>query len=419
MSDQATQNNVPSRVNPNDKIQVGFIGVGRRGTQVMGGFLEQPDVEVAAVCDVFEPAIEKMKAKFGDKVKGYRDFRKMLEQKDLDAVVVATPDHWHAIQTIDACDAGKDVYVEKPISQTIHEGRRMVDAAWRNNRVVTVGLHRRSTKIYSDMVKFVQGGNIGKVTVCRCYHRSNMYPSGIGKCEPIVPPAGLDWDMWLGPRPDRPFQENIAPYKFRWWSQYSSQIANNGVHFLDLIRWANNEKAPSSVCGIGGKYVIDDDRQIPDTAEITFEFPSGHLVVLGTYEANGNRTLARGGHFEVRGTLGSIFCGDKLCEVVPEIGGQFQDAKPKMKAQKIVGEGKNRQATANHARNFLDCIRSRQRPNCDIEEGHRSTTMSLLANISLELRSRLNWDAENERVTNNEEANNYLHYEYRKPWKLC
>ncbi|MHC4398096.1 MAG: Gfo/Idh/MocA family protein [Planctomycetota bacterium] len=400
----------------NERIRLGFIGVANRGGQLMTAFLKHDDMEIAALCDVSASTLEKANARLDGKAATHGDFREMLGRKDLDAVVIATPDHWHAIQTIDACEAGKDVYVEKPLSITVHEGRRMVEAARRNQRVVTVGLHRRSSKLYGEAAELVRSDGLGKVTVCRAYHRSNMFPAGIGRAEPSDPPPDLNWDMWLGPRPWRPYRETIAPYKFRWWMRYSSQTANNGVHFLDSMRWMTGDVAPTSLSAMGGRYAVDDDRTIPDTLRVTFEFPTGRLFVFGMFETSGNRTLARGGYFEIRGTQGSLYCSDQYYEVVPERGGQFQDREPRMEPLNVKSSEGNH--TAQHARNFLDCIRSREKPNCDVEEGHRSTAMSLLAKISWLTRCRLDWDAEKEQVTNNEEANALLHYEYRDPWKL-
>jgi predicted dehydrogenase len=254
----------------------------------------------------------------------------MLEQKDLDAVVIATPDHWHAIQTVDACNAGKDVYVEKPVSMTVFEGRKMVEVARRTKRVVQVGLHRRSSDLYAEVAKRVQADLLGKVTVCRCYHLSNMYPTGMGKAEPSAPPPGLDWDMWLGPRPMEPFRETIAPYKFRWWMLYSSQIANNGVHHLDVIRWMTGDGGPVRIAALGGRYAVDDDRTIPDTMQAILETGPGRLVLFGQYEANGNPALPHPGHGELRGTQGTAYLSDSVVRVIPERGGQFQDRQPRM-----------------------------------------------------------------------------------------
>ncbi|UCF16446.1 MAG: Gfo/Idh/MocA family oxidoreductase, partial [Phycisphaerales bacterium] len=388
-------------------------------------------------CDVYEPylarnystveqrlkdalggRIPKMTENLSDDVARYKDFRRLLDRKDIDAVVIATPDHWHAVQTIMACQAGKDVYVEKPLSVTIHEGRKMVEAAKRHNRVVQVGLHRRSSKAYAQIAEHVKTGSIGKVTVARAYRVSNMYPDGIGLLPDSKPPKSLDWDMWLGPRSKRPYKDNLVLYKFRWWRSYSSQMANWGVHYCDAMRWAMSEQAPVSISAHGGRFAVDDDRTIPDTLQVTFEMPSGALIVFGQYEASGGPALVDG-EVELRGTLGNLYCGAEgaAYKIVPSKGGQFQDSDPKIKplaAKKIDGD-----LTVQHIRNFCDCVKSRQRTNCDMETGHRSTTFALLANIALATRSRLDWDPKAELFTNNKQANKLLHYKYRKPWKLA
>jgi len=401
----------------NERIRLGFVGVGNRGGQLLRAFLNHPDAEPVAFCDVWKPYLERARQTAGSRGDTCTDFRKLLGRKDIDALVIATPDHWHAIQAVDACDAGKDVYVEKPLSVTIHEGRRMVAAARRNKRVVQVGTHRRSSPLYADLAKLVQAGTIGKVTVARAYRLSNMWPLGMGKAKHTTPPQDLDWDLWLGPRPARPYQDNIAPYKFRWWQRYSSQVANWGVHYLDAIRWVTGELAPASVSAHGGRFAVDDDRTVPDTMETTFEFASGRLAIFGQYEASGNRAM-RSGEVELRGTLGTVYVSGGAFEILPERGGQFQSRKPRMKPMKQHAKGGNADLTTLHARNFLDCIRTRKQPNADIEIGHRSTTFSLLANIALATRSRLEWDAKAERITSPDAANAHLHYEYRKPWVL-
>jgi len=403
---------------PNERVRLGFIGVANRGSQLLSSFLVHDDVEVAALCDVHGSVLGAAKERLGGKPDTYEDFRHLLDRDDLDGVVIATPDHWHAIQTIEACKAGKDVYVEKPVSITVREGRRMIEVARETGRVVQVGLHRRSAPLYAKAAEFVRQGQLGPVSVARAYHRSNLFPSGIGREQPSEPPADLNWDLWLGPRRARPYQANIAPYKFRWWTRYSSQTSNNGVHFFDCIRWITGDESPQSICAMGGRYAVDDDRTIPDTLHVSYQFPSGKLLNFGMYETSGNRTLPRAGYFEIRGTKGTMYCGDPYFEVVPEKGGQFQDGKPRMEPLKVEQSGGNLNHTALHARNFLDCMASRARPNCDIEEGHRSTVMSLLAKISHTLGKRLEWDAEAEQVTNHPEANDLLHYEYRAPWKL-
>ncbi len=194
-------------------------------------------------------------------------------------------------------------------------------------------------------------------------------------------------------------------------------MANWGVHFLDAIRWCTDELAPAAVTAVGGRYAVDDDRTIPDTAVVTFEFDSGRLALLGQYETSGNRAFPFG-EIELRGTDGTVYASERGYRVVPERGGQFQDREPRLEAEQVDQTGSNASLTAMHARNFLDCVRTREKPNADIETGHRSTTFALIANISLQLGRRLQWDAAQERFTNCDEANTLLHYEYRAPWKL-
>lgn len=400
----------------NERIRLGFIGVANRGGQLMTAFEEHDDAEIAALCDVYQPTLEKALERAPD-AKTYKDYRELIAQKDLDAIVIATPDHWHALQCVDGCKAGKDVYVEKPLCITVREGRMMVEAARKYDRVVQVGTHRRSSPLYTRLADLVQSDKVGHVHVARCYRLSNMYPDGIGRLPHSDPPEGLDWDMWLGPRPMRPYQDNITPYKFRWWHLYSSQMGNWGVHYLDAIRWVTGELAPASICTMGGQFVVKDDRTVPDTMEAVFEFASGRLAIFGQYEASSNAAL-RQGEIELRGTQGTIYADANSFEIFPERGGQFQESGPRMEPMEDKDKGSNAALTALHARNFLDCIKSREKPNADIEIGHRSTSFSLLANISLATKSRLEWDAEREVITNNEEANKLLHYEYREPWEL-
>jgi predicted dehydrogenase len=418
----------------NDRIGLGFIGVGNRGCQLLSGFLAHSDAKVVALCDVYEPylhgAYDRLDSRFADlgkrrptipnldgDVARLRDFRELLDRKDVDAVVIATPDHWHAIQMIAACKAGKDVYVEKPLSMTVVEGRAMVDAARKHDRIVQVGTHRRSSRMYAQLAEVVRSGAIGKVTVARAAFASNMATAGIGHALPSDPPAGLDWDLWLGPRPQRAFQATIMPYKFRWWSLYSSQMANWGVHYFDLIRWLTGELAPASVSVHGGRYAVDDDRTIPDTTEAIFEHASRMLSLFSIHEANGQPMLGRGAEVELQGTIGTVYTTNSRYEIVPERGGAFQDPRPRRKGEVVKATDGDLDQQA--ARDFLDNVKSRKRPLADVEEGHRSTTFAHIANIALAVRKRLDWDPTTELFTNCDEANQLLHYEYRKPWSLA
>jgi len=426
----------------NDKVNVGFIGIGNRGSQLLALFMKEPDVRIAAFCDIYEPyllrdrnlvdqryiktlggQIPQMGETFPDKVEKYSDFRKLLDNKDIDAVVIATPDHWHAIQMIAAVRAGKDVYVEKPLTITLQEGRAMVNAQAETKRVVAVGLNRRGNIAYQKLAKDVLSGKIGKISVGSAFRINNMYPDGIGRLKPEDPPKDFNWDMWLGPRAARPYQYNICPYTFRWWSDYSTQMGNWGVHYMDVIRWLMNEKAPVAVSAVGGKYVLNDDRTIPDTMQVTFEFSSGALVNFSIFEASSGG-IFQWGEIELRGTLGTVYATENGYRINPTGNGQFQTFKNKLQAEEFsiknapLPDGSSADSTANLVRNFVDCIKSRHTPLCSIEEGHRSTSFAHLANIALAVKDRLQWDPEKEIFTNNPEANKLLHYEYRKPWKL-
>lgn len=427
---------------PNDKIRMGFIGIGNRGSQLMDLFMQNSDCEVAALCDIYAPyttrnrdqvdtrwlkimggQIPKMGEKFPKQPKIYNDYRKLLEDKDIDAVCIATPDHWHALITVHAIQEGKDVYVEKPLTATIFEGRKMVEIQAASKQVVAVGLNRRGSSVYQKLAKEIPSGKIGKVSVARAYHIGNMFPDGIGKMKPEQPPKDFNWDMWLGPRAYRPYQYNIAPYMFRWWSDYSSQMGNWGVHFMDVIRWMMGEKAPIAISAHGGKYVINDDRTIPDTMQVTYEFASGAIATFSIFEASSGN-LFQNGEVELRGTKGTLYASENGYQIIPTRNGQFQNWDKLMEAEEfeaknqMLSDGSSGDSTATLVRNFLDCVKTRKTPLCSLEDGHRSTSFAHLANIALATKERLQWDPVRERFTNSEAANKLLHYEYRNPWKF-
>jgi predicted dehydrogenase len=440
---EATAQPGPERMpGPGDKIRMGFIGIGNRGSQLLELFMKNKDVEIAALCDVYEPyllrdrsrvdpryladrggQVPKLDEQFPVRPKLYQDFRKLLEDKDIDAVCIATPDHWHAIMMIEAVRAGKDVYVEKPLTQTIREGREMVNAWKKSKQVVAVGLNRRGNEIYRKLAREIPAGKIGQVTVARAARISNMFPDGIGKLKPETPPKDFNWDMWLGPRADRPYRYNIAPYMFRWWSDFSSQMGNWGVHYMDAMRWMMGETAPVAISAHGGKYILDHDGDIPDTMQVTYEFASKKIISFSIFEASGGDLLPYG-EIELRGTKGNLYVKENSYKIIPAKKGQFQNWKQMIEPEEYTMEtqdlkdGSSATSTGAVIRDFLDCIKTRNIPLCSLEEGHRSTSFAHLANIALQTQKRLLWDPDKEIFTNSEEANSLLHYEYRKPWKL-
>ena len=419
----------------NDRVRVGYIGLGNRGDQVQDAFLEYGDQETVAICDLRNDYLDWAEAKEkkrGLSPKRFLDYRKLLEVKDMDAVVIATPDHWHAIQFIAACRAGFDVYVEKPLSQTIKEGRRMVVVARETKRVTQVGIQRRSTPFLQEGAELVREGGIGHVVIGRGYHYRNEAPHGIGNPPNLPPPSRREWDQWLGPAPAQPYNRNKSYYNFRWFYDFSGgQLTNFGVHYLDLMRWHVGLEWPVSVTAIGGKYVVEDNREIPDTLEVLWEYAGGHILNFSQCDGNKAPGNARNSEVMLRGTKGTMYIDMGYWEVVPEevndrprfprtpIDRAAERANrgetaPVIKAQRREGKVTNE----HHVRNFLDCVKSRAKCNCDILDGHISTSTTILGKIALLTKSHLQWDAVNERFTNNEEANKMLHYEYREGYTL-
>ncbi len=419
----------------NSRVRLGWIGVGNRGDQVLDAFLSQPDAEVVAVCDLSQAYMDSAAKKAGTSPRQFKDYRELLDQKDIDAVVIATPDHWHALQTIHACQAGKDVYVEKPLSLCVSEGRKMIEAVRAHQRVCQVGIHRRSVELCREAADFVRGGGLGKVTAARAFHIQNEWPTGIGNAPDQDPPPGFDWDAWLGPAPKRNYNKNRTYYRFRWFYDYSGgQVTNFGVHYLDFIQWALGAEAPLTVTALGGKPAgMKDNREIPDTLEAVWQYPGGTLVTFSQFNANAGAYSVPGCEVELRGTLGTLYLFGDGYEVAPDAISEDEiparspltrskdsryrrNGRPRIEA--IKKRGTSTAETAPHARNFLDCVKSRARCNCDVEIGHRSTTATLLANIALRTRSVLDWDPQHERILNHAEANKMLSYRYRSPYKL-
>ena len=417
----------------NDRVRIGFIGLGNRGDQVLDAFLKQPDAEVAAICDLNDSYLDFAAKKIGGSPKRFRDYRRLLELKDLDAVAVNTPDHWHALMTIEACAAGKDVYVEKPLSLSVLEGRRMVEAVRRYNRVCQVGIHRRSSPLCREAIEVIRSGALGKITVARAFHIQNEWPRGIGNPLDSQPPTGFDWDAWLGPAPQCAYNKNRTFYRFRWFYDYSGgQVTNFGVHYLDFIQWALGQTAPRAVTAMGGRFgEINDNREIPDTLEALWQYPGETLVTFSQFNANAAPAGLRGGEIEFRGTKGTLYLQGDGYEIVPDAIADHEfparspidratdrlwrdGERPLIAAKKVRGDSD----TAHHARNFLDCVKSRLQCHCDIETGHRSTTATLIANVALKTRSFLEWDASKEQFANNSAANQLLEPRYRPPYKL-
>jgi len=416
----------------NDRVQVGFIGYGLIGAQHVYDFKNQRDVDMAAMSETYQPRLEQGIQACGGKATGYSDFRKMLDNKDLQAIVVSTPDHWHAMMTIMACAAGKDVYVEKPMTLFVKEGRWMINAARKYKRIVQCGTQQRSGKHYLKARDLIRNGYIGKVHSIRMSSYRNIMP-GFGSPADAAVPAGFDYDMWLGPAPRRPFNPHRGIYHFRWYWDYSGgQMTNLGAHQIDIAQWYMGVKGPKSATSIGGRLALESVGETPDTQDAIYEYP-GFTTSWSHREAGSGRRAAGGGGLEFHGTKGSLTIGRGGFEVIPDMKSDPVNAIPQFRGQTAGGParvdvkpepwtgamkepGSSEEQFDLHARNFLDCIKSRQRPVADVEDGHQTAVACHLGNISLRLGRKLQWDPDKEAIVGDREASTYLERPYRKPW---
>jgi predicted dehydrogenase len=411
----------------NDRVVVGVIGCGEMGTGNMESFMQHPGVEIGAVCDVYQPRLDKGSQEAGGRAKIYKDFRQVLDDKDIDVVIIATPDHWHALQMVMACQAGKDVYVEKPISTTLEEGRSMVEAARKYGRVTQVGTWQRSGIHFQKAVQLVQDGTIGQVRFARTWNYRNFMPNGFGDPPDSDVLPGLDWDMWQGPAPRRPFNRNRCGIGNRWstfryfWDYAGGWMTDWGIHLLDIVLWAMKSDGPRVITALGGKYSLKDNRETPDTLQVTYEFPD-FVCTYEMRETNGNSMYEKGYGIEFHGTDGTLFLDRDGFQVYPEkwepMTKAVQAAKPADRTASIKMESVN-DALYDHITNFLQCAKSRKRAVCDIEVGYHSSSTCFLANIAYRSKDRLTWDAANQHLAQgNAEARRLLGREYSAPWKL-
>jgi predicted dehydrogenase len=418
----------------NERVGLGFIGFGLIGKRHVLDFKQLPDAHLVAVAEVHKGRLDEAAATLGGSPRTHGDFRRLLDDREVDAVVVSTPDHWHALMTMMACAAGKDVYVEKPLSLFVREGRWMVDVAHRHKRVVQVGTQQRSGPHYQKARELIRSGHIGQVVSVRMCSYRNIMP-GFGSPPDGDPPAGLDYDLWLGPAPKRPYNPNRALYHFRWhWDYSGGQMTNLGQHSLDIVHWFLGALAPKAVTSSGGRFALQDNGETPDTQDSLFEH-EGWTASWSCREAS--RGAAPSSALEFCGTRGSLTISRKGFIVTPDPAIQPEAAVPRFGGAHPVGgpsgtgdRNSNTKRTEafedrtgdeydqfrRHAGNFLDAIRSRRDPISDLESGHRVATACHLANLSLRLGRKLRWDSKREAVEGDTEANSMLERPYRAPW---
>lgn len=398
-----------------DKVTVGLIGCGGRGTYLSGLFSREKNVEVAYICDVDTERL----AKGSDKIEGKApkrvdDLRRVLDDKTIDAVIVATPDHWHSPAAIMACEAGKHVYVEKPCSHNIREGRLLVEAARRNNCVVQHGTQVRSTDMMIEAVQKLREGIIGDVLIAKAWNIQKR--RSIGHQSPSDVPESLDYENWVGPAEMIPYQENRVKEGWHWWYHFGTgDMGNDGVHDIDYARWGLGvETHPTSIVAAGGKYFFDDDQEFPDTQQVTFEYPGDgkpgnrRMFIYEQRLWSTNYPYNVDSGVEFYGTGGQMFLSRR---------GKIQVLGGRNKKQDVSIE-REPQNAEKHVANFLACVRSGRTPNAEIELGHLTSSLCHLGNIATRLGRSLKFDPDREQFVNDEEANRMRSRAMREPWTV-
>jgi predicted dehydrogenase len=400
----------------NEKITVALIGCRNMGWANLRSMLKQPGVECVALCDIDDAVLNEKAAELekmtGKKAKLYKDFRKVLDDKSIQAVIIGTPDHWHCLQTIYACEAGKDVYVEKPLANSIEECLLMVAATRKHKRVVQVGQWQRSAPHFDEAMQYATSGKVGKIRTVKSWAYM-----GYGKTFPVVPdepvPAGVDYKMWLGPAPQRPFNKNRFHGSFRYFWDYAGGLMTDwGVHMIDMGLKGMNVTTPKSVQAMGGKHGFPDHAdETPDTLQAIYEFDGFTLL---WEQAKG---IARGPYDRDHGVafignLGTVVADRRKWEVFPEVeNGAYL-------AEMIPARNVSIDNLDLHTKNFVDCIKSRQKPNGDVEVGAHAAINAQLGNIAYRLGRKIFWDSTKNVVVNDAKAAEMARATYHNGWNL-
>ncbi len=396
----------------NSRVRIGLIGSGGMGQGDLACFLGNPEVECPIICDVDDAMAAKgvaiVEKARNMKPETTKDFRHVLDRKDLDAVLIATPDHWHALPAVLACQAGKDVYVEKPLAKTIAEGEAMVKAAQQHNRVMQMGSQWRSCDHIIEATDFIKSGKLGKISLARGWAYLDWLPT-IGNPPDGTPPATVDYDFWLGPAPQRPFNPNRFHFNFRWFWDYAGGLMTDwGVHLLNMVLMGMGPEAPKSASSTGGKFVFKDNSETPDSQITTYEFPT-YMLVWEHIAGLNNGINGRSWGVEWNGTEGTVILNDSGWEIITERKAANLDS------QRKPGSKDPRPA---HVRNFLQCMKTREKPVLTVEKGHHVSTVAHLGNIAYRTNRKIVWDAEKQQIVDDKQANALVGVKYRKPWSL-
>lgn len=407
---------IAKRTSANDKVIVGLIGCNGMGFANLTNFVKQPAVECAALCDVDENVLDKRNKDLedltGKKAERYGDYRKLLERKDIDAVIIGTPDHWHCLQMVDAVAAGKDVYCEKPLANSIRELDIMVNAARKYNKVVQVGQWQRSGPHWKAAIDFVYSGKLGNIRTVKTWaYQGWMKPVPVLPDEPV--PAGVDYDFWLGPAAKRPFNRNRFHFNFRWFWDYAGGLMTDwGVHIIDFGLYGMKAQAPVSVMASGGKFAYPDDAsETPDTLQAIYEFDNYTMIWEHATGIDGG-PYGRTHGVAFIGNNGTLVVDRGGWEVIPEKeNGQYKmEAIPPQR-----GGGRDLEL---HVQNFLACIKTREKPVCDVAIAANTAKVAHMGNIAFKTGRKIYWDKNANQFINDAEANRLMEPVYRGPWEI-
>jgi predicted dehydrogenase len=411
-------------IGANEKLRVAVIGVNGRGNGMGKNFAQQKDTEVVCICDVDERALAKalkniMSTESGSTPKTEKDLRKVMDDKSIDAIYTATPDHWHAPITIMGCQAGKHVYVEKPLCHNPREGEMAVEAARKYNRVVQMGAQRRSAPVLTQGIEQLHKGIIGRVYMAKTWYTNTRKDLFLKPAGPV--PSWLDWNLWQGPAPHVPYQEGLVHYNWHWfWNWGTGETLNNGTHEVDVARWGLGVDFPTHVTSVGGRYHYKDDWQTPDTQVVTMDFPGRVSLMWESRSSNGRAIEGQDRGIIFYGENGSLDTGGDSYKVYDLNGKLVNEVKSLMEDGNLQGRNIDSPSVGMdnlHIADFLNAIRNNRRPNCDVETGYKSVVGMLLSNISWRLGRDLKLDPTNGHILGDKEAEKFWGREYEKGWE--
>ncbi len=408
----------PGRTGANDRISIGLIGAGGQANWHIGQLLKQPDVVITAICDVWKQRRDQAVARCKETAKPYHDYRDLLARSDIDAVLIATPPHWHALQAIHACQAGKDIYLEKPMTLSLAEGLAVLRAVRKHNRISQIGTQIHAEANYRRAVDIVRSGILGKINVARTFHVLNDGPEGIGNPPAGEPPEGLDWEMWKGPGPDCPFNPLLVKSSYFHPSFMYSGGWTPGMapHIIDLPYWALELGHPTCATSSGGRYIVRDCGDAYDTHEVLWQYPNftltWHTSLVNSYgfDNQGEPGCKRRRGVYFHGVNGTMMADYHVCKIIPE--GDRMKAEDAEAVPKVIPD------SPGHHREWLDCLRSRKQPSCNVGYHYKIDIAINLAMLSLKLGRSVRFDPRTETVPNDPEAAKLVTPQYREPWKL-